>query len=79
MQSPLAWTVEMPSHWGQGRRQLQPPQHSEAPLFSLAVYPALPEALRRKWDDVEQSLYEEMITKQVYSYFLDEFLHSVKT
>ncbi|XP_077173030.1 N-acetylglucosamine-1-phosphotransferase subunit gamma [Paroedura picta] len=48
----------------------------ETPLVchphSLLVYPALPEALRRKWDDVEQSLYEEMVTKQGYEKKLRE-------
>ncbi|KAG8145361.1 putative N-acetylglucosamine-1-phosphotransferase subunit gamma protein [Naja naja] len=40
----------------------------ETPLVchphSLLVYPILPEALQRKWDEVEQLLYDELITKQ---------------
>ncbi|XP_015687227.1 N-acetylglucosamine-1-phosphotransferase subunit gamma [Protobothrops mucrosquamatus] len=42
----------------------------ETPLVchphSLLVYPTLPEALQRKWDEVEQLLYDELITKQGY-------------
>uniref|UniRef100_A0A1W7RFH1 Putative N-acetylglucosamine-1-phosphotransferase gamma subunit n=1 Tax=Agkistrodon contortrix contortrix TaxID=8713 RepID=A0A1W7RFH1_AGKCO len=46
----------------------------ETPLVchphSLLVYPTLPEALQRKWDEVEQLLYEELITKQGYKKML---------
>nr|XP_056722516.1 N-acetylglucosamine-1-phosphotransferase subunit gamma [Euleptes europaea] len=41
-------------------------------LHSLLVYPALPETLRRKWDDLEQALYEELVTKQGYEKRLRE-------
>ncbi|XP_053221007.1 N-acetylglucosamine-1-phosphotransferase subunit gamma [Podarcis raffonei] len=48
----------------------------ETPLVchphSLLVYPALPETLRRKWDEVEQLLYSELITKQGYKKWLKE-------
>ncbi|XP_048350116.1 N-acetylglucosamine-1-phosphotransferase subunit gamma [Sphaerodactylus townsendi] len=48
----------------------------ETPLVchphSLLAYPALPEALQRKWDDLEQSLYEELVTKQGYEKRLRE-------
>ncbi|XP_054849153.1 N-acetylglucosamine-1-phosphotransferase subunit gamma [Eublepharis macularius] len=48
----------------------------ETPLVchphSLLVYPALPEDLQRRWDDLEQSLYEELITKQGYKKRLRE-------
>ncbi|KAK9393370.1 N-acetylglucosamine-1-phosphotransferase subunit gamma [Crotalus adamanteus] len=46
----------------------------ETPLVchphSLLVYPTLPEALQRKWDEVEQLLYDELITKQGYKKML---------
>lgn len=42
----------------------------ETPLVchphSLLVYPTLKEALRRQWDEVEQSFYDELITEQGY-------------
>ncbi|CAH2307247.1 N-acetylglucosamine-1-phosphotransferase subunit gamma [Pelobates cultripes] len=42
----------------------------ETPLVchphSLLVYPTLPESLQVKWDEVEQSLYDELITDQGY-------------
>ncbi|KAM4697579.1 N-acetylglucosamine-1-phosphotransferase subunit gamma [Rhinophrynus dorsalis] len=42
----------------------------ETPLVchphSLLVYPTLSEALQRKWDEAEQSLYDELITEQGY-------------
>uniref|UniRef100_A0A8C5RTQ5 N-acetylglucosamine-1-phosphate transferase subunit gamma n=1 Tax=Laticauda laticaudata TaxID=8630 RepID=A0A8C5RTQ5_LATLA len=48
----------------------------ETPLVchphSLLVYPTLPEALQRKWDEVEQLLYDELITKQGYKKRLRE-------
>lgn len=50
----------------------------ETPLVchphSLLVYPTLPEALQRKWDEVEQLLYDELITKQGYKKRLRELL-----
>ncbi|XP_070617075.1 N-acetylglucosamine-1-phosphotransferase subunit gamma isoform X2 [Erythrolamprus reginae] len=48
----------------------------ETPLVchphSLLVYPTLPEALQRKWDEVEQLLYDELITEQGYKKRLRE-------
>ncbi|XP_050823617.1 N-acetylglucosamine-1-phosphotransferase subunit gamma isoform X4 [Gopherus flavomarginatus] len=48
----------------------------ETPLachpHSLLVYPTLTEALRRKWDEAEQSLYDELITEQGYKKLLKE-------
>ncbi|XP_061485469.1 N-acetylglucosamine-1-phosphotransferase subunit gamma-like [Rhineura floridana] len=48
----------------------------ETPLVchphSLLVYPALPETLRRKWDEVEQLRHDELITKQGYKKRLRE-------
>ncbi|XP_074917401.1 N-acetylglucosamine-1-phosphotransferase subunit gamma isoform X1 [Chelonoidis abingdonii] len=48
----------------------------ETPLVchphSLLVYPTLTEALRRKWDEAEQSLYDELITEQGYKKLLKE-------
>ncbi|XP_044308427.1 N-acetylglucosamine-1-phosphotransferase subunit gamma [Varanus komodoensis] len=42
----------------------------ETPLVchphALSVYPALPEALQKKWDEVEQLLYDDLITEQGY-------------
>lgn len=42
----------------------------ETPLVchphSLLVYPALPESLQVKWNEVEQSLYDDLITDQGY-------------
>ncbi|KAM6423617.1 N-acetylglucosamine-1-phosphotransferase subunit gamma isoform 1-T1 [Liasis olivaceus] len=50
----------------------------ETPLVchphSLLVYPALPETLQRKWDEVEQLLYEKLITEQGYKKRLRELL-----
>ncbi|XP_059572630.1 N-acetylglucosamine-1-phosphotransferase subunit gamma [Alligator mississippiensis] len=50
----------------------------ETPLVchphSLLVYPTLPEALRMKWDEAEQSLYDELITEQGYKKMLKEIL-----
>lgn len=34
------------------------------------MYPTLPEALQRKWDEVEQLLYDELITKQVCVFYV---------
>nr|XP_033819294.1 N-acetylglucosamine-1-phosphotransferase subunit gamma [Geotrypetes seraphini] len=46
----------------------------ETPLVchphSLLVYPTLPESLQRKWDDVEQSFYDALITEQGYNKLL---------
>uniref|UniRef100_A0A8C3H6K0 N-acetylglucosamine-1-phosphate transferase subunit gamma n=1 Tax=Chrysemys picta bellii TaxID=8478 RepID=A0A8C3H6K0_CHRPI len=48
----------------------------ETPLachpHSLLVYPTLTEVLRRKWDEAEQSLYDELITEQGYKKLLKE-------
>uniref|UniRef100_A0A8D0GRX7 N-acetylglucosamine-1-phosphate transferase subunit gamma n=1 Tax=Sphenodon punctatus TaxID=8508 RepID=A0A8D0GRX7_SPHPU len=48
----------------------------ETPLVchphSLLVYPTLTEVLRRKWDEAEQSLYDELITGQGYKKMLQE-------
>ncbi|XP_043349975.1 N-acetylglucosamine-1-phosphotransferase subunit gamma isoform X2 [Dermochelys coriacea] len=48
----------------------------ETPLachpHSLLVYPILPEVLQRKWDEAEQSLYDELITEQGYKKLLKE-------
>ncbi|KAM6077752.1 N-acetylglucosamine-1-phosphotransferase subunit gamma isoform 1-T1 [Theristicus caerulescens] len=48
----------------------------ETPLVchphSLLVYPTLPEALQRKWDEAEQLLYDELITDQGYRKILKE-------
>ncbi|XP_051643097.1 N-acetylglucosamine-1-phosphotransferase subunit gamma isoform X2 [Manacus candei] len=48
----------------------------ETPLVchphSLLVYPTLPEALQRKWDEAEQLLYDELITDQGYKKILKE-------
>ncbi|XP_075756107.1 N-acetylglucosamine-1-phosphotransferase subunit gamma isoform X1 [Pelodiscus sinensis] len=46
----------------------------ETPLVchphSLLVYPTLTEVLRQKWDEAEQSLYDELITEQGYKKLL---------
>ncbi|XP_075035704.1 N-acetylglucosamine-1-phosphotransferase subunit gamma [Mixophyes fleayi] len=39
---------------------------------SLLVYPTLNEALRRRWDETEQSLYDELITEQGYRKLLGD-------
>ncbi|XP_056390929.1 N-acetylglucosamine-1-phosphotransferase subunit gamma [Hyla sarda] len=48
----------------------------ETPLVchphSLLVYPTLGEALRRQWDEAEQSLYDELITEQGYKKLLQD-------
>ncbi|XP_015732054.1 N-acetylglucosamine-1-phosphotransferase subunit gamma [Coturnix japonica] len=48
----------------------------ETPLVchphSLLVYPTLTEALQRKWDEAEQSLYDQLITEQGYKKILKE-------
>ncbi|KAG8433034.1 hypothetical protein GDO86_017343 [Hymenochirus boettgeri] len=48
----------------------------ETPLVchphALLVYPTLSENLQEKWNEVEQSLYEELITKQGYGKLLKE-------
>ncbi|XP_005007428.1 N-acetylglucosamine-1-phosphotransferase subunit gamma isoform X1 [Cavia porcellus] len=48
----------------------------ETPLVchphSLLVYPTLPEALQRRWDQVEQDLADELITLQGYEKLLRE-------
>ncbi|XP_066496594.1 N-acetylglucosamine-1-phosphotransferase subunit gamma [Tiliqua scincoides] len=48
----------------------------ETPLVchphSLLVYPTLPEALRRKWDEAAQAHYDELITEQGYNKRLRE-------
>ncbi|XP_075686439.1 N-acetylglucosamine-1-phosphotransferase subunit gamma isoform X2 [Rhinoderma darwinii] len=48
----------------------------ETPLVchphSLLVYPTLREALRRQWDEAEQSLYDELITEQGYKKLLQD-------
>ncbi|XP_062999403.1 N-acetylglucosamine-1-phosphotransferase subunit gamma [Elgaria multicarinata webbii] len=46
-------------------------------LHSLSVYPALPDALQRKWDEVEQLLYDELITNQGYKKRLREIFEEV--
>lgn len=33
----------------------------------VIVYPTLNAELRRRWDEIEQSLYDELITEQVQS------------
>ncbi|XP_042720626.1 N-acetylglucosamine-1-phosphotransferase subunit gamma isoform X2 [Lagopus leucura] len=48
----------------------------ETPLVchphSLLVYPTLTEALQRKWDEAEQSLYDQLITEQEYKKLSEE-------
>uniref|UniRef100_A0A8C5QVV1 N-acetylglucosamine-1-phosphate transferase subunit gamma n=1 Tax=Leptobrachium leishanense TaxID=445787 RepID=A0A8C5QVV1_9ANUR len=48
----------------------------ETPLVchphSLLVYPTLPESLQVKWNQVEQSLYDELITEQGYRKLLQD-------
>ncbi|XP_063790628.1 N-acetylglucosamine-1-phosphotransferase subunit gamma isoform X2 [Pseudophryne corroboree] len=39
---------------------------------ALLVYPTLSEALRRRWDEAEQSLYDELITEQGYRKLLQD-------
>uniref|UniRef100_A0A8D0KFI5 N-acetylglucosamine-1-phosphate transferase subunit gamma n=1 Tax=Salvator merianae TaxID=96440 RepID=A0A8D0KFI5_SALMN len=54
----------------------------ETPLVchphSLLVYPSLSESLRRKWDEVEQMLYDELITMQGYNKRLREIFEEAK-
>ncbi|XP_053131629.1 N-acetylglucosamine-1-phosphotransferase subunit gamma-like [Hemicordylus capensis] len=54
----------------------------ETPLVchphSLLVYPSLPEVLRRKWDEAEQLLYEELITQQGYKKRLREIFEEAR-
>ncbi|KAM9305812.1 N-acetylglucosamine-1-phosphotransferase subunit gamma [Gastrophryne carolinensis] len=45
---------------------------------SLLVYPTLKEELRRKWDEAEQSLYDELITEQGYRKLLQEIFQEAK-
>ncbi|XP_053132479.1 N-acetylglucosamine-1-phosphotransferase subunit gamma-like isoform X2 [Hemicordylus capensis] len=47
-------------------------------LHSLLVYPSLPEVLRRKWDEAEQLLYEELITQQGYKKRLREIFEEAR-
>ncbi|XP_074866854.1 N-acetylglucosamine-1-phosphotransferase subunit gamma isoform X1 [Carettochelys insculpta] len=48
----------------------------ETPLachpHSLLVYPTLTEVLQRKWDEAEQSLYDDLITEQGYKKLLNK-------
>ncbi|XP_068100610.1 N-acetylglucosamine-1-phosphotransferase subunit gamma [Hyperolius riggenbachi] len=45
---------------------------------SLLVYPTLKEDLRRRWDEAEQSLYDELITEQGYRKLLREIFQEAK-
>ncbi|KAJ6653897.1 hypothetical protein lerEdw1_007655 [Lerista edwardsae] len=54
----------------------------ETPLVchphSLLVYPTLPEALRRKWDEAAQAHYDKLITEQGYNKRLREIFEEAR-